>query len=80
MGAKNDRNRPAPTTDAERLRVCRLALTRVAKLDVPPEPNRYYYSASNVTREQALVGLAQAALLDCWPDVDRLPEPLGFPR
>lgn len=68
--------RPAPTTEAGRLRVCREALERIARLDVGPEPFvRTYTVQGSVAREIAVVGVAQAALMDCWPEEDTYPEP-----
>lgn len=63
-------------TDGDRLRVCGVALRRLARLDVGPDPYRGAYSGTTRIREQAIVGVAQKALLECWPDMDPLPEPM----
>ena len=73
-----DPDRSAPTTDAERLRVCREALEQIARLQFGPEPFVGCYTRAGCFREMAIVGEAQSALLHCWPDMDRIPEPLDL--
>ena len=68
--------RSASVVGAERLRVCGVALRRIAKLDVGPDAHRGGYTLGNSVRETEIVGIAQTALLDCWPDMPRLPEPM----